>query len=59
MKCPINSEHRILPSKLDGHCQSCILKQSGYDLTHSLYPSKSFSIPSAQTIKIGIHIFNF
>lgn len=54
VECPINKEHRILPSKLDVHCQTCILKQNGYDSTHSLYHSYKLST-SAQTLKIGIY----
>lgn len=45
----------MLPSKLNEHCQTCLLKQNGYDSTHSLYPSYNYST-SVQSIKIGMHI---
>lgn len=52
VKCPINSEHRMSPSKLEVHCQKCILKKNGYDSSHSFYPSYNLSTPLAQTVTI-------
>lgn len=56
MKCPINSEHRMSPSKLEVHCQKCILKKNGYDSSHSFYPSYNLSTLLAQTVTIGMFI---
>ncbi|XP_025208768.1 U11/U12 small nuclear ribonucleoprotein 48 kDa protein-like [Melanaphis sacchari] len=52
VKCPLNSEHRMSPSKLEVHCQKCILKKNGYDSSHSFYPSYNLSTPPAQTVTI-------
>lgn len=56
VQCPFNSEHRMLPSKLEDHSQICKLKQNGYDSTHSFYPSHSCSTSSDQTMKIGWYL---
>ncbi|XP_026812393.1 U11/U12 small nuclear ribonucleoprotein 48 kDa protein-like [Rhopalosiphum maidis] len=52
VKCPLNSEHRMLPSKLESHCQKCLLKKNGYDSSHSFYPSYNLSTPSDRTVTI-------
>ncbi|XP_027840715.1 U11/U12 small nuclear ribonucleoprotein 48 kDa protein-like [Aphis gossypii] len=52
VKCPINSEHRMSPSKLEVHCQKCILKKNGYDSSHSFYPSYNLSTLLSQTVTI-------
>ncbi|KAF0763046.1 U11/U12 small nuclear ribonucleoprotein 48 kDa protein-like [Aphis craccivora] len=56
VKCPINSEHRMSPSKLEVHCQKCILKKNGYDSSHSFYPSYNLSTLLAQTVTIDINL---
>ena len=61
VKCPLDNEHRMPSSKLEDHCQKCILKKNGYDSSHSFYPSYNLSTPLDRTVKIGIfnNIFFF
>lgn len=52
VKCPLDNEHRMPSSKLEDHCQKCILKKNGYDSSHSFYPSYNLSTPLDRTVKI-------